>query len=166
MQVQAGAGVPSRIRAALLLGASLVTSACALDQMGAIASSVHRADGAWVVDVYSLGGYVRSRADDPGLQLGFGRRSYVFDLRDDQELVTGWHFFSVDLLDRQAVATDSWTVGLEMGLARDDLSANAGLIATTRMARLDASDSVAYALSYRPSQPQATRFAYLTYLTN
>jgi hypothetical protein len=139
------------VLAAALLGG------CAFDNVGLLASRVTSAEGAWVVDVYSAGAYLHTRADDPGLQLGAGRRSYVFDKRDENELMPGWHYFTAPLPDRRSYARDSRSYGLDTTFASDDLSLTLGLRATTVMARVAADDSQFFHLTYLPEQPALTK---------
>lgn len=140
----------------LLLAAALL-GGCAFDNVGLLASRVTSAEGAWVVDVYSAGAYLHTRGDDPGLQLGAGRRSYVFDKRDENELTPGWHYFTVPLPDRASYARDSRSYGLDTTFARNDISLTLGLRATTVMARVDADDSQFFHLTYLPEHPALTK---------
>lgn len=136
--------------------AAALLGGCAFDNVGLLASRVTSAEGAWVVDVYSAGAYLHTRADDPGLQLGVGRRSYVFDKQDERELTPGWHYFTAPLPDRASYARDSRTLGMDTTFARNDMSVTVGLRATTVMAHLDAADSQFYRLTYRPEHPALT----------
>jgi hypothetical protein len=140
----------------LVLAAALL-GGCAFDNVGLLASRVTSAEGAWVVDVYSAGVYLHTRADDPGLQLGAGRRSYVFDKRDEHELTPGWHYFTVPLPDRPSYARDSRSYGLDTTFASNDLGLTLGLRATTVMARVAADDSQFFYLTYLPEQPALTK---------
>ena len=140
----------------LVLAAALL-GGCAFNNVGLLASRVTSAEGAWVVDVYSAGAYLHTRADDPGLQLGAGRRSYVFDKRDENELTPGWHYFTAPLPDRPSYARDSRSYGIDTTFARNDMSVTLGLRATTVMARVDADDSQFFYLTYMPEQPALTR---------
>jgi hypothetical protein len=146
-----------RLRCGLAASLLLSLSGCAFDNVGFLASRVTSAEGAWVVDVYSAGAYLHTRADDPGLQFGIGRRSYVFDKRDEKELTPGWHYFTASLPQRQSYARDSRTLGLDTTFARNDMSVTLGLRATTVMARVDVADSQFYRLTYLPAQPAQTR---------
>lgn len=140
------------------IGCALITlTGCAFDNVGLLASHVTSAEGAWVVDVYSAGAYLHTRADDPGLQLGAGRRSYVFDKRDEAELTTGWHYFTAPLPDRASYARDSRSYGLDTTFAANDLSVTLGLRATTVLARVDANESQFFHLTYLPAQPALTK---------
>lgn len=139
-----------------MLAAALL-GGCAFDTVGLLASRVTSAQGAWVVDVYSAGAYLHTRADDPGLQLGVGRRSYVFEKRHEGELTPGWHYFSAPLPDRASYARDSRSYGFDTTFARDDLSVTLGLRATTVLARVGVEDSRFYHLTYLPEQPALTR---------
>jgi hypothetical protein len=146
-----------RLRSGLVACALLALSGCALDDVGLLASRVTSAEGAWVIDVYSAGAYLHTRADDPGLQLGAGRRSYVFDKRDEYELTPGWHYFTAPLPDRPSYARDSRSHGLDMTFASNDISLTLGLRATTVMARVAADDSQFFHLTYLPEQPALTK---------
>ncbi len=131
---------------------------CAFDNVGLLASRVTSAEGAWVVDVYSAGAYLHTRADDPGLQLGAGRRSYVFDKRDEQELTPGWHYFTAPLPDRASYARDSAQLRPRHDIrAATTSSLTLGLRATTVMARVAADDSQFFHLTYLPEQPALTK---------
>ncbi len=143
-------------RAAMFGIAAMWLSGCAYDNVGLLASRVTSADGAWVVDVYSAGTYLHTRADDPGLQFGIGRRSYVFDKQGQQELTPGWHYFVAPLPERASYARDSRTLGIDTTFARDDLSVTLGLRATTVMARVGANDSRFHRLRYAPGRPADT----------
>jgi hypothetical protein len=140
----------------LVLVAALL-GGCAFDNVGLLASRVTSAEGAWVVDVYSAGAYLHTRADDPGLQLGAGRRSYVFDKRDEHELTPGWHYFTAPLPDRLSYARDSRSYGLDTTFASNDIGVTLGLRATTVMARVAADDSQFFHLTYLPEQPALTK---------
>jgi hypothetical protein len=137
--------------------AAVLLGGCAYDNVGLLASRVTSAEGAWVVDVYSAGAYLHTRADDPGLQLGVGRRSYVFDKRDERELTPGWHYFVAPLPERASYARDSRSYGIDATFARNDMGVTLGLHATTVMARVDAADSQFFHLTYLPEQPEQTK---------
>lgn len=145
-------GIRPLIASLLLFG----LSGCAYDTVGLLASRVTSAEGAWVVDVYSLGAYLHPRGDDPGLQLGASRRSYVFDKREPDELEPGWHYFAITLPERPAYATDTRSLGIEGSFARNDLSLTLGLRGQTMLARIDAEESRFYRLSYTPARPAET----------
>ena len=145
------------LRQGWVLALAALLGGCAVDTVGLLASRVTSAEGAWVVDVYSAGAYLHTRADDPGLQLGAGRRSYVFDKRDAQELTPGWHYFTAPLPERPSYARDSRSYGLDTTFASNDLSLTLGLRATTVMARVAADDSQFWRLSYAPAHPANTK---------
>jgi hypothetical protein len=148
-------------RGSVLAIAAALLGGCAFDNFGLLASRVTSAEGAWVIDVYSAGAYLHARADDPGLQIGVGRRSYVFDKRDEQELTPGWHYFTAPLPQRASYARDSRTLGLETAFARHDLSVTLGLRAQTVMARIGANESRFYRLRYAPGRPADTKLEIL-----
>lgn len=147
--------------AAIFGFAALSLCGCAYDNVGLLASRVTGADGAWVVDVYSAGAYLHPRADDPGLQFGVGRRSYVFDKQGEQEFKPGWHYFIAPLPERDSYARDSRTLGLDTTFARNDISVTLGLRATTVIARVGAEDSRLYRLRYAPRRPVDTKLEIL-----
>jgi hypothetical protein len=149
------------LRSLSIACALLLVDACAFDTVGMMASRVTSAEGAWVVDIYSAGAYLHPRADDPGLQFGVGRRSYVFDKRDERELTPGWHYFVAPLPQRSSYARDSRSYGLDATFARNDLGFTLGLRATTVMARLGVDDSAFYRLHYEPERPVETRLEVL-----
>lgn len=145
------------LRQGWVLALAALLGGCAFDNVGLLASRVTSAEGAWVVDVYSAGAYLHTRADDPGLQLGAGRRSYVFDKRDERELTPGWHYFVAPLPERPSYARDSRSYGLDTTFASNDLGVTLGLRATTVMARVDADDSRFFHLTYLPEHPALTK---------
>lgn len=146
-----------RLRFGLIACALLAASGCAFDNVGFLASRVTSAEGAWVVDIFTAGAYLHTRADDPGLQLGVGRRSYVFDKRDGNELTAGWYYFTAPLPDRPSYARDSRSYGLDTTLASDDVGFTLGLRATTVIARVAADDSRFWRLTYAPEHPAITK---------
>lgn len=169
MQFQGASGSPEsaaarsaawRSLAAALL--ALPLSACAYDTVGTLASRVTSAEGAWVVDVYSLGAYLHPRADDPGLQVGIGRRSYVFDKRAADDLTPGWHYFIASLPERAAIARDTRSLGIETSFARNDIGATLGLYGQTMIAQAGADESRFYRLSYTPARPAETSLQIFT----
>jgi hypothetical protein len=145
-----------RVAAALIAIAALV-GGCAIDNAGFLASHVTSAEGAWVVDVYSLGAYLHTRADDPGLQFGAGRRSYVFEKTENNKLTPGWHYFVADLLDARAYAIDTRVIGVDTAFSRNDAGITIGLHGTTTIAQVNEAESLCYRLTYRPEQPERTQ---------
>lgn len=66
------------LRALTAAAMSGLLPGCAIDTLGMLASRVTQAESAVVVDLYTRGAHLRTRADDRGLTMGIVRRSYVF----------------------------------------------------------------------------------------
>src|ERR1700756_4407346 len=93
---------------------ALAASSCSVDSYGLVAANVSAADGAVIVDVYSIGANLRTRADDPGISLGAAKRSYVFPAAAGGNLAPGWHYLWASLPERNSVAQDTQSVGLDL----------------------------------------------------
>ncbi len=98
----------------LVLLATLVLSGCAIGNVGTLAAKVERNGDVSTVDMYSIGLHLRTRSDDSGAHLGYSHRKYVFD--SESTLERGWYFFKSPLPDREAVAQDLMTVGIELSI--------------------------------------------------
>ncbi len=149
-----------RWTAPLLALLAFGASACAVDDMGFIAAEFTEGEGALVVDVYSLGGQLRTRSDDAGFTLGVQRRSYVFprDAKDSPD--PGWQFFWLSLPETEVVAIDTRILGLEVWTTSSEASLALGFKASTILARVPRDRSVAMMLAYTPDQPSQTRLKY------
>jgi hypothetical protein len=144
-----------------LLIASALLSGCALNNFGLLAARATRADGAIVVDVYGVGGYLRTTSDDPGITVGWTRRSYVFRENLDQLPNPGWRYFFVSKPADGAIAQDTRTVGLDLSLAAPEWKATFGYKASTIfISRADSEPDRFIQLFYRPSHPAETQLKY------
>lgn len=92
----------------------LVLSGCAIGNVGTLASKVERNGNVATVDMYSIGLHLRTRSDDSGAHLGYSYRQYVFD--SESTLEQGWYFFNAPLPERESVAQDLMTVGIELSI--------------------------------------------------
>jgi hypothetical protein len=141
---------------AVLCGALLATTACSLDNTGLLAANVTSATGAVVVDIYYLGGVVRTADFDAGATLGFSKRSYVYPEGANGLPEAGWHLLHVPLPAARPVALATESVGLEGSGNAGDVSASIGYEAVTVMASAPAEASIAYRLAYSPREPAIT----------
>lgn len=135
----------------------LVLTGCAFDNVGLLAAKVTPGDGAYVVDVYSIGAYLRTRPDDPGLLLGASRRSYVFSTTDETPPEPGWHYFFVPIPQKGTWTLDSRSFGVDVRAAVHDAGISLGYQETTILAEVPDSQSTAFVLSYSPDNPAAAR---------
>ena len=93
----------------------LMLSGCAIGNVGTLASKVERSGNVSTVDMYSIGLHLRTLPDDSGAHLGYySHRQYVFD--SESTLEQGWYFFKTPLPEREAVAQDLMTVGIELSI--------------------------------------------------
>jgi len=144
----------------LLYGLCVTITGCAVGNVGSLAAHVTQADGARVVDLYTVGLYLRTAPDDQGLQLGFGKRTYVFPdhscTPSTYSLEPGWHYFVVPLPDTSAVAIDSRHLGVDLQLGPAEFGITIGLQNTVLMAYIPSDRSLTMQLSYFSGQPAQT----------
>lgn len=138
--------------------AFFLLSACAIDNYGLLAANVTHADGAIVIDVYTVGGQLRTAAADPGLTIGGSKRSYVFARDAGESPAPGWHYFRVPLPGTLPVALDSRSLGLDIRSAAPNFDVALGYHETTVLTRAASDSNDAWQLSYRPFEPWLTRF--------
>ncbi len=96
----------------LVFVATVTLSACAIGNVGTLVAKVERTGNVSTIDMYSVGLHLRTRPDDSGAHLGYSHRKYVFDSGSTLEL--GWYFFNAPLPNREAIAQDLMTVGIEL----------------------------------------------------
>ena len=99
-------------RVILVLLAAAVLNACAIGNVGTLAAKVEQTGKVTTVDMYSVGLHLRTRFDDLGTHLGYSHRRYVYV--SESTLEPGWYIFKAPLPDREAVAQDLMTVGIEL----------------------------------------------------
>lgn len=138
---------------------SLMTAGCSIGHTGTLAAHVIPAAGAVVVDLYYLGGVVRTADFDAGAALGFSRRSYIYPAALPDLPAPGWHWLHVMLPDEQPVAWNTESYGLEGSLGAAGGSASLGYEALTVMAALPVDADVAYWLVYSQDDPAATELS-------
>jgi hypothetical protein len=134
-------------------------SGCSVGNYGVIAARVVNADGALVVDVYSVGVNLRTRVDDPGITVGASRRSYIF-APDRADLDEGWHYLRVSMPDRPSVAQETESIGFDVRSGSPGLSFDLGYSETAVLARADRGSSLTMQIDYQPAQPSLTRLRY------
>lgn len=144
----------------LLYGLCLTIAGCAVGNVGSLAAHVTQADGASVIDLYTVGLSLRTAPDDRGLQLGIGKRTYVFPdppcTLATESLQPGWYYFVVPLPDTAAVAIDSRHLGVDVPLGPAEFGITIGLQHTVLMAYLPSDRSLTMRLSYFSGQPART----------
>ena len=139
---------------------AVALSGCSIDGYGLIAASVVQADGAYVVQTYSLGANVRTRADDAGASLGASKRSYVFPLASSEKLAAGWHWLWISLPSRSSLIQRAETIGVDLRSMFPGPSVDVGYSETTILARVDNDLSATMRLTYRSGAPELTRLQY------
>jgi hypothetical protein len=132
---------------------------CSIDNNGVLAAHVTPATGAVVVDLYYVGGVIRTADFDAGGTLGFSQRSYVYPAALPGLPEPGWHWLHVALPDQAPVAWSTESYGLEGSANVAGGSASLGYEALTVMAALPADASVAYRLTYAQDDPAATELS-------
>jgi hypothetical protein len=148
---------PRLLRAVAAAATSGLLAGCAIDTLGTLGSRVTHAESAVVVDLYTLGAHLRTRADDRGLTIGLARRSYVFTAESAGVLAPGWHLLRVPLPPAAAVAQHVASLGLEARAGPVDYGLMLGLRVATVLARAPAGTDVTLALDYTPANPELTR---------
>jgi hypothetical protein len=88
---------PPLVRAVAAAAISGLLVGGAIDTLGPLGSRVTHTESAIVVDLYTLGAHLRTRADDRGLTIGIARRSYDFTAEGAGVLAPGWHLLRAPL---------------------------------------------------------------------
>ena len=130
---------------------------CAINTMGTLASRVTPADAAVVIDLYTLGAHLHTRAEDRGLTIGLARRSYVFAVQDAGNISPGWHLVWAPLPSAAAVAQHVASLGFEARAGPVDYGLTLGLRVATVIARVPRGTDIALTLDYTPAHPERTR---------
>ena len=91
-------------------------------------------NGAVVVDLYYLGGVVRTAEFDAGGALGFSRRSYIYPASLPDLPASGWHWLHVTLPEERPVAWSTASYGIDGTVNAMGGSASLGYEAVTVMA--------------------------------
>ena len=149
----------SELKLCVLASVALLCAGCAVDNFGFVAGEISQGNGAWVADLYTIGGQVRTRADDPGFTFGVQRRSYVLADEDENTPAPGWYYFHVPLPKTRAIALDTRSLGLEVRVPGTEVSLSVGLRSTTLLAHLPADHNGILALRYAPAKPSDTYLA-------
>ena len=143
--------------AVAVAGMSGLLHGCAIDRVGSVAAHVTHADSAVVMDLYALGGHLRTRGEDRGLTIGLARRSYVFAVEDARNVSAGWHLLCAPMPPVAAVAQHVASLGLEARAGPVDYGLSLGLRVSTVIARVPRGADMALALDYTPAHPEWTR---------
>jgi hypothetical protein len=141
---------------ALAVAAAFGLGGCAVDTMGALASQITPAGSAVVIDLYTVGAHLRTRAEDRGLTIGLARRSYIFAVEDAGNVSPGWHLLWTPLPTGAAVAQHVASLGLEARAGPVDYGLTLGLRVATVIARVPRDTDMALTLDYTPSHPERT----------
>lgn len=150
---------PSRVGAIVASCLSLVAAGCSVDNTGTLAAHVTPANGAVVVDLYYVGGVVRTADFDAGGALGFSRRSYIYPASLPDLPTPGWHWLHVTLPEERPIAWSSESYGAEGSLTVAGGSISLGYEAVTVMAAVPADADIAYRLAYTQDDPAATELS-------
>ena len=134
-----------------------ILSGCSVDNHGAVVAKVTAAEGSYVIDAFALGASLRTRADDPGVSIGFDRRSYVYAGAAADAPEPGWHYFAVPLPASAPLVLHSENYGVEVRGRVNDAGITIGYRATTVMAQVPAGESTFRLISYAPDSPERTR---------
>ena len=110
-----------------------------------------------MIDLYTLGAHLRTRAEDRGLTIGLARRSYVFAAEDAGNVSPGWHFVRAPLPRVAAVAQHVVSLGFEARAGPVDYGLTLGLRVATVIARVPRGTDIALTLDYTPAHPERTR---------
>ena len=124
----------------LVLVATAGLSACAIGNIGTLAAKVERTGNVATVDMYSAGLHLRTRPDDSGVHLGYSHRTYVFV--SESTLEPGWYIFKAPLPEREAVAQDLMTVGIELSTVAPTAGITLGYSHDRLHARVPVDESV------------------------
>lgn len=149
-----------RAGAPLVALAGLVSlQACAVNNVGFVASEAVPADGAVVVSTYVLGAHLRTAADDRGLSLGFTRRTRIVPLSDAAAApAAGWRYGHAEPAAANTAALDLHTLGLETRAMAMDTSLTLGLINSTRLANVERGSELAFELHYDALDLASSRY--------
>ena len=128
-----------------------------MDNVGLLAAYQTHADGAVVIDVYSVGADLRTGGGEAGLSAGAIRRSYVFPSEDVPSAEDGWHFLTYPRPATDPVAVNATVIGLDVRATTPEPSITLGYRATTVLVRVAADQSVTRELAYWPDDPKRTR---------
>ena len=128
------------LRLALVLMVTAALGACAIGNFGTLAARVERSGNMATVDMYSAGLHLRMRADDSGAHLGYSHRRYVFV--STGQLEPGWYIFRAPLPDREAMAQDLMTVGIELSTVAPTAGITLGYSHDTIRARVAVEESL------------------------
>src|SRR6185437_8668676 len=148
-----------RIGRIMVVAVGLAATGCAYNNVGFVAANVTETADAVVVDTYSIGAYLRTRPDDPGVSVGYSRHSYLFTRDELPDAAPGWHYWSIPL-GATAHVIDSRVAGLDVRATQRETSVAFGYAATTVMAQIPKDDSVIMAVDYSPDRPELTRLVY------
>ena len=119
--------------AVLLLLVAAALAGCAIGPVGAIAGRVTDIDGGWMLEVYTLGAHVRT-GDDPGVDLGAAKRTYLFAQDESVTPRGGWHLLWLPPVSGQAMLRVVESVGIDLHLGHPEPGVTAGFqrVAATR----------------------------------
>ena len=148
-----------RIGRIIVVAVGLATTGCAYNAVGFVAANVTKTADAVVVDAYSVGAYLRTRPDNPGVSVGYSRHTYLFTRDELPDAAPGWHYWSIPL-GATAHVIDSRVAGLDVRATQRETSVALGYAATTVMAQIPSNDSVILAVDYTPDRPELTRLVY------
>ncbi len=130
-------------RVALAMPLCALLAACAVNDFGTVSATRERADGATVLSMTGLGIWLRTRAEDAGLSIGWSRRVYV--------IPDG----TAPPQSGASIARIGRTAGLSIDLT-EGFSFTLGIEDRVVMAAIDREASRAFQLRYDAGNPAAT----------
>jgi hypothetical protein len=139
----------------LLAVSSPLLVGCAVGNRGLVLAEVTPAQGGWVVDVYGLGALLRPALDDdPGLGIGFSRRSYLFASDEVPAPRSGWHLFGVSGVPYdQAALRQATVMGVNVRSGSLLTAVTVGFEQLTITQPADVAGDTFRALKYVPAAP-------------
>ena len=142
-------------------GISGLLHGCAINSVGTLAARVTHAHAAVVVDLYTLGAHLRTRAEDRGLTIGLGRRSYVFAAEGADKISAGWHLLCAPMPPIAALAQHVASLGLEARAGPAHYGVALVLRGGTVIAQIPRGTDIVLALDYTPADPGRTQLRLL-----
>jgi hypothetical protein len=140
------------------LGALAICSGCAVNGTGLVVGRVMSGQGAEVVEVYALGGILRTDAFSPGLTVGGTKATLIYPVLDAKRADSGWWWLHVPLPKRNPVVLDLRAVGVDLSLVEGVVDLTLGLRRRTILARVPVGEQVARHLFYDAEVPERTRY--------
>lgn len=135
---------------------SLVASGCAIGNVGMLASRVTTTQSAKVIDVFSVGGWLRNSSFDRGASLGYRSATYVLPNDTNQETGQKWSFFVAPILQDKPLCVGSTMIGIEAQNSNFAQGASIGYKQTLTTVGPTLGESVVIQLRFDRNDPTKT----------